>query len=323
MIGDGEAIASAARPTEPKPQDLRAGQLWAARGADPDWRYIVVVLGKPESEQDLAMVVPIAEEVEQASDLDLIVPDSPLGYSHLILAWQHGPIFAGQLERFLGDLPTESTEALKRVYTTIVTGEANEVNEANEGVGPPLAGPDDPRRRFRSEKLEWLRPLWQPLREAVVSDEDEDEDEDSVDPKPALVGLFEKVFAEDEWDVVSLCEAAALDGQQWRRFSAGQLDLTGQLDLPQLARVFSELGRDFDEVAPAVEQTLWLNPGGQLRASPHEQRLAARSFSDVSEAQRQRDIQRGRRKVDESEAGRRAAVASYLNALAKAMDELS
>ena len=120
-----------------------------------------------------------------------------------------------------------------------------------------------------------------------------------------------------------LAEAAELDAAEWERFGAGRLDLTDQRDVVPLARLFSTVGWDFERVEEPVRQTLLLGPGGQRLAGGGEERLAARSFSSVSESERQRDIFRDRGTIDDSDAGREAAISSYLQALAKAMDEFS
>jgi hypothetical protein len=327
-VPEGDAPTGAtARSTADRPSGFERGQLWTARGTDPAWRYVVAVLGKPRSELDLVIVAPVAAEVNQATDLDLKVADGPLGYPHLILVWQHGPIFSGQLDQYLGKLPSEGSEQLWRLYLGVVRGQLAEVEP--EAVGTSLAGEGDPRRRFRSEQLERFQPLWQPVRTELAG-EDEQVDEaaeetsaESADQEPALAALFDEVLSGAEWDRVALCEAAGLETEQWQRFSVGHLELTDQTDVIPLARVFSALGWEFGQVREPVRQTLRVNPGGQRLATGGEERLAARSSAGISEEQRQRDIQRGRSQVDQSPAGREGAIASYLRALEKAMDELS
>src|SRR5205807_540208 len=61
--------------------NVRAGQVWLARAPDaPDRRYVVVVLGRRRDTSDGVVVAPTGTELGQATDLDLLLDESPLGY---------------------------------------------------------------------------------------------------------------------------------------------------------------------------------------------------------------------------------------------------
>lgn len=301
------------RPTEmEQPAEPSRGQYWTACGADPDWQHVVVVLGKPKVEADVFLVAPVGENVREASDLDFIATESPLGYPHLIEVWNFGTIAGSQVREYRGSLTSEDEGQLGQLYAHVAS---RAPVPADAPTGVALAGDDDPRRRFRTEERERHRPLYQPL-EADLDDEESDE--------PVLGDLLQAALSGPEWDRTTLAEQAQLSGGELDRLVAGQLSLTDETDVAALARALFALGIDFDQAREPVERTLALLEGGErIASSAHEMPLAARSYADVSEEERALWLFRHQHEVDKSAEAHQRAVDSYLKALAKELDEIT
>lgn len=105
----------------------------------------VVAVSTKDVASETVQVLLVASEVEQATDLDLIVESDSDGlpFSFMVQGELYGHMFTDQLVAAIGTLRSEETDA---VATALETD-----GESLDGyhVGPPLAGPDDVRRSFK------------------------------------------------------------------------------------------------------------------------------------------------------------------------------
>ena len=105
-------------------------------GADDRWSILFVHLA--------------TSDVENATDLDVIVDDSMLPYELLVEAEIYGPIFIEQVARSIGRLDPAVAEAISR---SVQTDGESVVRWAR---AMPLAGEDDVRRAFKRSELDDL-----------------------------------------------------------------------------------------------------------------------------------------------------------------------
>ncbi len=314
--------APARRESQPGPDEIRVGQLWLATApSQPDWSCPVAVIGRPRQRPGTALVAPVAEEIEEASDLDLMIERSPLGYRHLIGVWDYGSVFEHQLKEYVGALSDQEKACLVALYRHIVAGDPF---PRMARVGPSLAGADDPRRRFRDLLLERTRPLYGPVREAALNEAPQPSEGEApaAAGDPTFGSILAGVLAGPDWDRQTLLETAQLSGTELDRFLSDSLDLTTQQDVEPLARTIRVLDLDVDEVREPVMLSLAVSPGGQLRAGNHEFAAAARAFSCVSEEEVTRDLYRRYVDIDQAPEARRRAIDAYWQALVEKLEEL-
>jgi hypothetical protein len=140
--------------------------------------------------------------------------------------------------------------------------------------------------------------------------------------QPSLSGVLSNVLQRKEWDAVSLAEASHVSTTDVDALLADRLDLTDQRDVESVASILHELGLKFEEIEAPLRATLNSSPGGLRLGTAGTERTAARTFADVSEEQRSREIYEGLSQVDDSEEARRRAIESYLQEVAHQLDEL-
>lgn len=150
-----------AEPEAPSPpleqaQPARAGSLAliAAPGSDRLLPAIVVASG----EEGLT-VVPVSPEVALATEWDLHLPDSILGYSAIAQVWNHGQVLPEQTVEELASLSAEQLAAVQALMRA-----ANLSSQPPEGlpVGPPVMHEQDPRLLFQEAEAEDAHPFWEP-----------------------------------------------------------------------------------------------------------------------------------------------------------------
>lgn len=307
-----------ARPTAPKAgtDRPRAGQVWLASAPEvPDRRYVVVVIGRRRGPRNGILVAPTTTQLGAATDLDLLVDERPLGYEFTVSTWNFGTVLPGQLETYLGSLADEDLSHIKSLYRLVVADEQEGVDDGR--VGPKTAGRDDERLIWRAEQIESLRPLWRPWRKLTA-----EERQPSPSGVLSLSGVLSSVFQKKEWDAVSLAEAAHVSTTDVDALLADRLDLTDQRDVESVASILHELGLKFEEIEAPLRETLNSSPGGLRLGTGGTERIAARTFADVTEEQRSKEIYEGLAKVDDSEEARRRAIESYLQEVAHQLDEL-
>lgn len=310
------SVAPRPRPTAEEPDEVGAGQLWLATAPNvDDWRFPVAVIGRPRQRPGTIIVAPVDEDLAEATDADLIVEDSPLGYRHLLNVWNFGFVLTEQLEEYMGSLDEQATEALRSLYRAVATGEG----EGPETVGTALGQEDDPRWRHRDERARWTRALFATTRTEEATDAAAAHEQGKV---ILFSRYLERAFESHAWDEATLLEEAQLPQPTLERFLHDRLDVVHQADVEPLARTLVVLDYDLDEVKEPLWNSLAASGGGWLRASEGSQALAARSWANVGEEERFRDLYAGGEEVDVSEEGRARAIASYWAALVETYEEL-
>lgn len=150
---------SSARPLLDRPAAARPGELWVAHAGVGTGKMntiarIVAVLAVGTGTETVTVQL-ATNETEQATDLDLIVPAHHAGapFALAVQAEVYGPLFAGQLGVKIGKLGEAEVRAL--------SGALLSDGESLDGfpTGLPLAGLNDPRRRFKAQELAELSAL--------------------------------------------------------------------------------------------------------------------------------------------------------------------
>lgn len=307
-----------------------SGEVWrAAASPEAPWSQVVAVVGRSRAEPGLVIVIPISEEVEYGTDLDLPLAQEVLGYDAMLLAWNHGAVLEDQLLEQVGTLSEAAREECVAFYRWLVTGgERPQVRAA----GPPLGGPDDERSWFRSGELESFLTLREPASqepggEDIETGADDTEQDDAIaDARSGTVvplsEFLRRRLASDEWDENSLLERTGIDRRELDGFLSDRLELTSASDARALALILRELGSAPEELEPQIRRSLELSPGGERMPASGWRRVAARARSHVPGQQRERDLF-GAAELDESEAARGRAIELYWNYLLECYEMLT
>jgi len=300
----------------PQPETVSAGQVWLASApAMPDWRYPVLVIGRPKQRPGTVLVAPVFPEIDQATDLDLLLPANILGYPTAVAVWNYGFVFEHQLDEYAGGVGPTELETVHALYRHIVAGGERPAAP----VGLPLGGELDPRRVFRHELLERLRPAYEPVRTA---EEAEGPELQTAGRAPTLSVVLGSALEQPDWDKQSLLERADIPAETLDMFLSDYLNLTYQHDIDALVKTLKVLELDLDQVhEPVMQSLLWHSRGGELRAGTGEYSVAARAESGASQEDVARDVYRGVGEVDESPEGRERAARAYWQALVERFEE--
>lgn len=304
-------------------EDVHAGQVWTATSPDiPDRRFIVVLMGRRKDSSNMFVVCPTSVEVDQATDLDLVVGRSPMGYPFMVCAWHFGTVFKSQLEDCLGSLSDDSLETLKGIYRHALLGNGE---LSLQGTGPAVGGPTDPRLTWRGEQLEEWRSLWHPFRQSVVEMEVDAEAAatSSEQIAPSLGDVVRGLVEGEEWDERSLAEAAHVPVTHLEALLSNRLDLTDQSDTESVAAVIHTLELDPEDAETFLRRTLDISPGGLRIGTADTDRIAARSFADVSDETRTRELREGLSRIDDSPKARRRAIETYVEEVLQSLDEMT
>ena len=133
-------------------------------------RESVVVVGAPDSDEhlvavvakvgeDAVTIVPLSEQVELATDWDLLLEKDPVGYATMAEIWNYGSV-----------LPEQLVEALATLDATVVTQVETmlraAVSSAEVPQGLPLGSARARRRRppalFQEDETERVHGFWEP-----------------------------------------------------------------------------------------------------------------------------------------------------------------
>jgi len=104
-------------------------------------------------------VVPVSPEVALASEWDLHIPESVLGYSAVAQVWNHGQILPEQSIEQITTLPAEQLAA---VHALVRAANASVPPPEGLAVGPPVLGKQDPRLLFQDAETEDAHAFWEP-----------------------------------------------------------------------------------------------------------------------------------------------------------------
>jgi hypothetical protein len=322
----------------------RTGEVWLARASN-DHNETVAVIGRRPDDPDLVWVAPISDETEMAAEGDLISDKSLLGYDLLICTWNSGAIKSDQLETYRGRLSGDDRKVL---VTTFNAWLGEDVSPPPLGHAP-IVGPEDPRLVWRAGFQNRTRGLFGIVDRELDQAPEEAADEEAAGaavaaahpladdpesthgtrvrtrrlgpPNHTTTVLFSAYLREqmDEhgWDEVSLAEQADLETLQLRAFLTDRFDLTWRKDTAALAVVIGIVSGEEGDPEAVLEgplrNSLLLNEGGMPEAtSDSDLARAASSFAGVSDEARDRDIERGQYEVDDTTAGHKAAIDTYV-----------
>lgn len=160
-------LASVEERVQPEEQTGDQARLRSAPEPEPG---TVVVVGAPDSDEhlvavvakvgeDAVTIVPLSEQVELATDWDLLLEKDPVGYATMAEIWNYGSV-----------LPEQLVEALATLDATVVTQVETmlraAVSSAEVPQGLPLGVPvlddADPRLLFQEDETERVHGFWEP-----------------------------------------------------------------------------------------------------------------------------------------------------------------
>lgn len=316
------------------PARVATGALWRAV-PDPgsDFAWLVVIIGRTRDADDRVLVAPVIGTAHVATDADLLLDQSLLGYGAFVDMNNLGVIRDVQLIEPVADLPTATAQAVVALYrATLGAGEPPPAALR----GTPVLEAADPRVLASSGRADALRALWRPADRQVEDADDEAEMGAHQAPavaasQPALAAAAELddvlstrlIGTNAEWDRATLLEQSGADGALLDAFLAGRLDLTDKTDVSDLARVLHTLQVPWDsEAKPAVLQTLRLTAGGARRAEGPSLPMAARSRPGSSDEDVTEQLYADQSTVDESAQARSGEITAYVAQLRQALDDL-
>jgi hypothetical protein len=143
---------------------VRTGALWrAAATPDADFAWVVAVIGRSPDAEDRLLVAPIAGRAEMATDKDLVLDASVLGYRAFLDMTNLGTLRRDQLIEPVGELQRP-------------LGAGPAPQDARRGL--PAVDEADPRLLEQAARAEALRALWRPTDMLVQDEEDRRDDAD-------------------------------------------------------------------------------------------------------------------------------------------------
>lgn len=313
----------ATRATHPRPERIRTGQLWRAASGDPDWSWVVAIVGRASDAPERLLVAPVGEDAQLATDRDLVLDDTTLGYSSFLDISNLGTLLEEQLREPVATLRRASTEALVALYrSTLGTQEP----PAEAHVGLPVHDRADPRLLAAEGRAEVLRALWRPADAQVV-----DEAASAIvqlaherGTQATIARLLTQRLsgAQAEWDRTTLLETSQIEGSHLDAFLEDRLDLTDKRDLDDLATVLNTLEVPWEEAQHAVQLTLRSSQGGRRESSGPAMPMAARSRPGMSEHDVADQLFADQSTVDRSDQARAAEIDSYLAELRQRLEDL-
>lgn len=316
----------ATRATQPRPERTQTGQLWRAASDDPDWSWVVAIIGRAPDAPERLLVAPVIEDAQLATDRDLVLDPTTLGYNSFIDISNLGVLLEEQLQEPIATLPRPTAEGLVALYRSTL-GALEPPAEAH--VGLPVRDRADPRLLATEGRAEALRALWRPADAEVTDDASlaivEGEAARAREgPQGTVATLLSQRLsgAEAEWDRSTLLETSGIEGSHLDAFLDDRLDLTDKRDLDELAGVLHTLEVPWEEAQPAVHLTLIGGQGGRRESSGPALPLAARSRPDTSAQDVTDQLYADQSTVDHSEQARAAEIDSYLAELRRRLEDL-
>jgi hypothetical protein len=311
-------------PNAPSREQVRTpeivpGAIWTAGSDDIGFREIVAVVGRSRRDPRLVVVVPVSEEIEDATDLDLILDSTVLGYPALLAVWNHGWIYCDQLAAPIGALEEPPREEMTALYRWVVGG--GERPALTTVAGPAISDLDDARNLRRDEERERLQSLW---RRVSCDQEPEDEEDESrlvASPQPSFGSLVAASLASNEWDEVTLAERTSMERADLERIVHDDLDLTRLTgEARRVASLVKVLDFNLEEIEQPLRLSLAHGRGGEPIAGEYYQ-AAARAAPGVSEEQIRNDLYTDR--IDESEEARSRRIEEFWRTVLEFYDDFS
>ena len=311
---------SADKITAPESKELTVGVSrpisHAVKGLG--FRELLAVVARSRRDSRLVVVVPISEEVEEATDLDLPLDAETLGYPAQLAVWNHGWIYGDQLHSPIGSLDERLREEMTDLYRWLVAGGERPTLRAIGG--PPIVSPTDHRNLRRDEERERLQSLWRRVSRDQEPTNEEDDTRLVASPSPSFGSLVGAALESDEWDEVTLAERASIERADLTRVVGDDLDLTRASDAPVIVALAKTLDLDLDVIEVPLRFSLARSRGGEPVAGEHF-RAAARSAPGVSDDQVQRDLHTST--IDDSDDARARQILRYWQRVVELHDDFS
>jgi hypothetical protein len=222
---------------------LTTGVVTLVSAPDADLLMPAIAVALPEDET--VTVVPVSADVRLATDWDLLLDPSVLGYRAIAEVWNYGSVLPEQCVEVVGTVDDLVFAAMKAMIAAAIAGEP-----APSGVpiGPAVVADDDPRLLFQDAEAEAVHVFWQPtlrlagaltLGEVVRHRRDEAEVAARVD---ALAGATEwlEPLERDELDIARRLPSTTL------------ADLLRHLGLGASARLRSIASTTLQASSPAI-----------------------------------------------------------------------
>lgn len=298
-----------------EPGRIEAGQIWCAIAPDqPDRRYVVVVLGHRRGQEDGVVVVPTSTQLENATELDLVVEASTLPYHFVACPWNFGVVLPDQLEEYLGSLTGEAFRDLVSLHRFTLAGDpmAGELH-----VGPTVLSSADDRLIWRAEQLNTIKPLYGPWSNRLSDRTENVATQAASDPLSAVV--LAAMEAQDH-DSASLAEMAHVSRSSVDNLCDDRLDLTDQTDVDAVGAILRVLALSFERIEQPLITSLRAQSGGLRAGVRPTDRLAARRRPGVSAQRANKLLRADLSEVDDSPKAREQAISDYVRALTDRID---
>lgn len=173
------------------------------------------------AEEDWLTVIPISEQVEFATNADLLLDDA-LGFPAIAELWNQGTVLAEQVVGVLSRLPDEVFEQLDRMHEASVDG--HPVPE-DLPVGPEVISEQDPRLALQQQRAHTTAAFWSASQ--LVAE---------AESFPQLVELAEyRCRSRPDW------QALLPDGGQWVAELKEGIDVFSDVPVAAMASLFSSL----------------------------------------------------------------------------------
>jgi hypothetical protein len=278
------------RPVPPKPaHDVHAElplRSWRA-STDPALGSVCAVMTPQRQERLICLVtgledgvvdvVPLSDEVEYASDCDLLLDASVLGYQTIAETWNAGALLVEQVDELLAELDHAAWDHL----VALLDGDGED-DKLIDVVGPPIVSEADPRWGFHSREAERARPFYAAAAElagisglpALLLRKTEDVPVDRLADR--LGGMVA-----DRPDWVEALAADELQIAPREVPEAAVAELLGQLDLSPSARLASIVEGSVTGRAAAASRIYLMRTGSPRKASSRRPRkTAARQYAE-------------------------------------------
>jgi hypothetical protein len=299
--------------------EVMPGTIWIADdGEGLGFRELLAVVARSRRDSRLVLVVPISEEVEQATDLDLPLDAETLGYPAQLAVWNHGWIYDDQLYSPIGSLDKRLREEMTDLYRWLVAGGERPALRAIGG--PPIVSPTDHRNLRRDEERERLQSLWRRVSRDQEPTDELDETRLVASPPPSFGSLVAAALESEEWDEVTLAERASIERADLKRVVGDDLDLTWASDARVVVALTKTLDLHLDIIEAPLRFSLARSRGGEPVAG-EQFRAAARSAPGVSDEQVQRDLHTAA--IDDSDEARARQIDRYWQRVVELHDDFS
>lgn len=283
------------------------GAIWVADdGEGLGFRELLAVVARSRRDPRLVVVVPISEEIDQGTDLDLPLGKETLGYPAQLAVWNHGWIYDDQLDSPVGRLDERVRAEMTDLYRWLVGG--GERPDVRGLAGPPILSPADTRNLRRDEERERLQSLWRRVSQDQEPTDEEDDTRLVASPAPTFGSLVAAALETDEWDEVTLAEHASIERADLVRVLGDDLDLTWARDARVVATVTRALSFELGDIESPLRLSLARSRGGEPVPEKHF-RAAARSSPGASAEDVSRDLSMA--DIDDSDEARARQIAAY------------